>query len=88
MSAIPPALVIDVLLVLLVAQLCYVFVPYRRRAFLPILALAAVGIGLGQLWDLLGIPDVRLGSANLLPGLLFAVALQPLASGLPLGGQR
>jgi hypothetical protein len=84
LSAIPPALVIDVLLVLLVAQLCYVFFPYRRRAFLPILLLAALGVAVGQLWDVLGIPDVRLGSANLLPGLVFAVALQPLASRLPI----
>ena len=84
MTAIPPALVIDVLLTLIVSQLCYLFFPYRQRAYLSILLLAALGVALGQLWDVMGIPDVRVGSANLLPGLLFAVALQPLASRAPI----
>lgn len=84
MSAIPPALVVDVLLLLIVSQLCYAFFPYRRRAYVPALLLSSLGIGLGQLWTFLGIPDVRLGSANLIPGLLFAVALQPLSRYLPI----
>lgn len=88
MSAVPPAAVIDLLLVLIVSQLCYAFFPYRERAYLPVLLLTAVGMGLGQLWTILGIPDVRLGAANLLPGVLFAVALQPLASRLPMSGGR
>ena len=73
MSAVPPALVVDVLLALIVSQLCYAFFPYRRRAYVPALLLSALGIA-----------DVRIGSANLLPGVLFAVALQPLARYLPI----
>ncbi len=84
MSAIPPALIVDVLLVLIVSQLCYAFFPYRSRAYVPVLLLTSLGIGLGQLWTYLGIADVRLGGANLVPGLLFAVALQPLARYLPI----
>lgn len=72
------------LLVLVISQLCYAFFPYRERAYLPALLLAAVGIGLGQFWDVLGIPDVRLGGADLVPGILFAVVLQPLARYLPI----
>ena len=84
MSAVPPALVVDVLLALIVSQLCYAFFPYRRRAYVPALLLSALGIGLGQRWTVLGIADVRIGSANLLPGVLFAVGLQPLARYLPI----
>ena len=32
MSAIPPALVVDLLVVLIASQLLYAFFPYRRRA--------------------------------------------------------
>ena len=72
-----------VLLVLIVSQLCFAFLPYRRRAYLPILLMTALGFGLGQLWDYLGLPSLRLGQANLLPGLAFALLLQPLARFVP-----
>ena len=84
MSAIPPALIIDVLAALIVSQVCYAFWPYRRRAYLPALLLAAAGIALGQFWDLLGLPAWRLGGAALIPGVLFALALQPLAERVPI----
>ncbi len=80
---IPPGLVVAVLLVLIVSQLCYAFVPYRRRAYVPILLMTAAGFALGQLWDYLGLPSVRMGQANLLPALLFALLLQPLARFVP-----
>lgn len=84
MSAIPPALVIDLLLVLIVSQLLYAFFPYRRRHYLPVLVLTALGVVLGQLWDVLGLPGYRFGGANLLPGLVFVLLLQPLARRLPI----
>jgi len=83
-SAVPPALVIDVLMILIVSQLLYAFFPYRRRAYLPVLLLTALGVALGQLWDVLGLPAYRIGGANLLPALVFVLALQPLARRLPI----
>jgi hypothetical protein len=80
---VPPGLVVAVLAVLIVSQLCYAFMPYRRRAYLPILAMTALGFALGQLWDYLGLPSQRLGQANLLPAMLFALLLQPLARFVP-----
>ena len=63
MSALPPALILDLLMILIVSQL---------------------GVALGQLWDVLGLPAYRIGGANLLPALLFVLALQPLARRLPI----
>jgi hypothetical protein len=84
---IPPGLIVAVLLVLIVSQLCYAFLPYRRRAYVPILVMTAMGFGLGQLWDFLGLPSWRLGEANLLPALAFALLLQPLARFVPRPGR-
>ena len=83
MKVIPPGLIVAILLILIVSQLCYAFLPYRRRAYLPILLLTAVGFGLGQAWDFLGLPSIRLGQANVLPALVFALLLQPLARFVP-----
>jgi hypothetical protein len=80
---IPPGLVVAVLLVLIVSQLCYAFLPYRRRAYIPILLMTGIGFGLGQLWDFLGLPSWRLGEANFVPALVFALLLQPLARFIP-----
>jgi hypothetical protein len=80
---IPPGLIVGVLAVLILSQLCFAFLPYRRRAYLPILLMTAVGFGLGQLWDFLGLPSARLGQANMLPAALFALLLQPLARFVP-----
>ncbi|HEX6350759.1 MAG TPA: hypothetical protein VF160_15390 [Candidatus Dormibacteraeota bacterium] len=77
-------MVLDVLLVLIVSQLLYAFFPYRRRAYLPVLILTALGVALGQLWDYLGLPGYRFGGANLVPALLFVLVLQPLAQRLPI----
>ena len=83
MNLIPPGLVVSVLAVLIFSQLFYAFLPYRRRAYLPILAMTALGFALGQLWDYLGLPSLRLGQANMLPAILFALLLQPLARFVP-----
>ena len=71
------------LAVLIVSQLCFAFLPYRRRAYIPILLMTAIGFALGQLWDFLGLPAYRLGQANMLPALPFALLLQPLARFVP-----
>ena len=80
---IPPGLIVAILLVLVVSQLCFAFLPYRRRSYLPILLMTALGFGLGQLWDFLGLPSARLGQANVLPAVAFALLLQPLARFVP-----
>ncbi len=80
---VPPGLIVGVLLVLITSQLFFAFLPYRRRAYVPILAMTAIGFLLGQAWDFLGLPSVRLGEANLLPAVAFALLLQPLARFVP-----
>lgn len=80
---IPPGLIVAVLLVLIVSQLCFAFLPYRRRAYVPILVMTAAGFALGQFWDYLGLPAARMGQANVLPALPFALLLQPLARFVP-----
>ena len=83
MKLIPPGLIVAVLLVLIVSQLCFAFLPYRRRAYIPVLVMTALGFAIGQAWDFLGLPSLRLGQANLVPGLGFALLLQPLARFVP-----
>ena len=83
MGWIAPGLIVAVLLILIVSQLCFAFLPYRRRAYVPVLVMTALGFGLGQLWDFIGLPSARLGQANLLPALVFALLLQPLARFVP-----
>ena len=83
LKAIPPGVIVAVLLVLIVSQLFFAFLPYRRRAYVPILVMTTFGFALGQLWDFIGLPSARLGQANVLPALLFAALLQPLARFVP-----
>jgi hypothetical protein len=83
LKLIPPGLIVSVLAVLIVSQLLFAFVPYRRRAYIPILMMTATGFALGQLWDFLGLPSVRTGQANVLPAIVFALLLQPLARFVP-----
>ena len=81
---VPPGLLVGLLLVLILSQALYALWPYRRRSYLPVLLLTAAGVLLGQLWDLFGLPAVRLGQANVLPAAIFAIALQPLVNRLPI----
>ena len=83
LKLIPPGLVVGVLAVLILSQLFFAFLPYRRRAYLPILLMTALGFGLGQLWDFFGLPSARLGQADVLPATVFALLLQPLARFVP-----
>ena len=80
---IPPGVIVAALAVLIVSQLFFAFLPYKRRSYLPILLMTAIGFGLGALWDFLGLPSARLGQANMLPGIVFAALLQPLARFVP-----
>jgi len=81
---IPPGLLLGVPLVLLLAQLFHVLWHDGRRRYLAVLLLTAAGVGLGQLWDLLGLPGLRLGQLDLLPAVLFALFLQAFARRLTL----
>ena len=83
LNLVPPGLVVAVLAVLILSQLFYAFLRYRRRAYVPILVMTAIGFGLGQLWDYLGLPSIRMGQANVVPGIVFALLLQPLARFVP-----
>ncbi len=80
---VPPGLVVAALAVLILSQLFFAFMPYRRRAYIPILLMTAIGFGLGQLWDFIGLASLRLGQANMLPAVVFALLLQPLARFVP-----
>ena len=85
---IPPGLVLAVLSVLILSQLFYAVLPYRRRAYVPALFLTAIGFGLGQLWDYAGLPSLRLGQANMLPAIAIALVLQTLARFVPVSKPR
>jgi hypothetical protein len=87
-SFIPPGLVVAVLLVLITSQVFYAALRYRRRAYLPVLLMTAIGFGLGQLWNYLGLPSFNLGEANVLPAVGFALLLQPLARFIPRPGRE
>jgi hypothetical protein len=82
-SLIPPGLIVAVFAVLIFSLAFYALLPYRRRAYFPILVVTAAGFALGQLWDFLGLPALRLGQANILPAIGFALLLQPLARFVP-----
>ena len=85
---VPPGLVVAVILVLITSQVFYAALRYRRRAYVPILITTATGFALGQLWDYLGLPALRLGEANVLPAVAFALLLQPLARFIPKPSRR
>ena len=83
LKLVPPGLIVGGLAVLILSQLFFAFLPYRRRAYVPILLMTAIGFGLGQLWDFLGLPSTRMGQADVLPAAAFALLLQPLARFVP-----
>jgi len=83
LKLIPPGLVVAVLAVLIFSLVFYAALPYRRRAYVPILVTTAAGFALGQLWDFLGLPSLRLGQANMIPAVAFALLLQPAARFVP-----
>jgi hypothetical protein len=83
LKLVAPGLVVATLAVLIFSQLFYALLPYRKRAYVPILVTTAAGFALGQLWDFLGLPSLRLGQANMVPAIPFALLLQPLARFVP-----
>src|ERR1700680_3708935 len=83
LSLIPPGLIVAALAVLIVSLVFYAFMPYRRRRYVPILIVTAAGFALGQVWDYLGVPSLRLGQADMIPAIAFALLLQPLARFVP-----
>ena len=83
MNLIPPGLIVVVLFVLILSAAFYATLPYRRRAYVPILVTTALGFAIGQLWDYVGLPSFRVGQANLLPAAVFALLLQPAARFVP-----
>ena len=83
LKLVPPGLILAVLFVLILSAVFYAALPYRRRAYVPILVMTALGFGLGQAWDYVGLPSIRVGQANLLPAVLFALLLQPAVRFVP-----
>jgi hypothetical protein len=83
LKLVPPGLVVAVLAILIFSQIFYAVLPYKRRAYVPILVMTTAGFMLGQLWDYLGLPSFRLGQANMAPAVPFALLLQPLARFVP-----
>jgi hypothetical protein len=82
-NLIPPGLVVAILAILILSQVFYAFLPYRKRSYFSILVVTAAGFALGQLWDFLGLPSLRMGQANVAPAVAFALLLQPLAKFVP-----
>lgn len=78
----PPVVITALLFALLLSGLFYAFWPYRRRVFVQVLLLTGAGVLLGQGWSWLDLPSLHLGDLDLVPGLFFAAALQPLAGRL------
>jgi len=83
-GAIPPGLLLAVPFTLLLAQLLHALWHSGRCRYLAVLILTAAGMLLGQAWDVLGLPALRLGQLNLLPAIAFAAALQMLCRRLTL----
>ena len=80
---IPPGVIVWVLLVLIVSQLLFAFVPYRRRSYLPILLMTGGRLRTGPALGFHRAAVDQAGQANLLPALAFALLLQPVARFLP-----
>ena len=83
LALVPPGLVVSTLSVLILSQIFYAVLPYRRRAYVPALFMTALGFAAGQLWDYAGLPSLRLGQADMVPAVIFALALQPLSRFIP-----
>jgi len=81
---VPPGVLLAVPLTLLLAQLLHGLWHSGRCRYLAVLILTAAGVLLGQAWDVLGLPALRLGQLNLLPAIVFATALQLLGRRLTL----
>jgi len=81
---VPPALLLAVPFTLLLAQLLHTFWHTGRCRYRAVLLLTVAGVALGQVWDVVGLPSVRLGQLDLLPAIVFAIGLQPFGRRLSL----
>jgi len=81
---IPPGLLLAVPFTLLLAQLLHALWHSGRCRYLAVLLLTVAGVALGQVWDVVGLPSVRLGQLDLLPAIVFAIGLQPFGRRLSL----
>ena len=81
---IPPGLLLTVPFTLLLAQLLHVLWHSGSCRYLAVLLLTVAGVALGQVWDVVGLPSVRLGQLDLLPAIVFAIGLQPFGRRLSL----
>jgi hypothetical protein len=81
---VPPGLLVAVPFTLLVAQLLHALWHTGRCRYLAVLLLTVAGVALGQVWDVVGLPAVRLGQLDLLPAIVFAIGLQAFGRRLSL----
>ena len=81
---VPPGLLLAVPFTLLLTQLLHTLWHSGRCRYRAVLLLTVAGVLLGQLWDVVGLPALRLGQLDLLPAILFATALQPFCRRLSL----
>ncbi len=81
---VPPALLLAVPFTLVLAQLLHALWHSGRCRYPAVLILTVAGVALGQLWDVAGLPALRLGQLDLLPAIAFAIALQPFGRRLSL----
>jgi len=73
---VPPALLLAVPFTLLLAQLLHALWHSGRCRYRAVLLLTVAGVALGQVWDVVGLPALRLGQLDMLPAILFASGLQ------------
>jgi hypothetical protein len=73
---VPPALLLAVPFTLLLAQLLHALWHSGRCRYRAVLLLTVAGVALGQVWDVIGLPALRLGQLDMLPAILFASGLQ------------
>lgn len=81
---VPPGLLLAVPFTLLLAQLLHALWHSGRCRYRAVLLLTVAGVALGQVWDVVGLPALRLGQLNMLPAILFAIGLQPFGRRLSL----
>jgi hypothetical protein len=73
---VPPALLLAVPFTLLLAQLLHALWHSGRCRYRAVLLLTVAGVAFGQVWDVVGLPALRLGQLDMLPAILFASGLQ------------
>jgi hypothetical protein len=73
---VPPALLLAVPFTVLLAQLLHALWHSGRCRYRAVLLLTVAGVALGQVWDVIGLPALRLGQLDMLPAILFASGLQ------------